>query len=40
MGMQIIGKAQADLAVLQMAFAYEQATGWVDRYPPPALCTT
>ena len=40
MGMQIIGKAQADLAVLQMAFAYEQATGWVDRYPPSALCIT
>ena len=37
MGMQIIGKAQADLAVLQLAFAYEQATQWVDRYPPPML---
>ena len=38
MGMQIIGKAQADLAVLQLAFAYEQATQWVDRFPPPMLC--
>ncbi len=38
MGMQIIGKAQADLAVLQLAFAYEQATQWVDRCPPPMLC--
>ena len=37
MGMQIIGKAQADLAVLQLAFAYEQATRWVDRFPPPML---
>ena len=38
MGMQIIGKAQADLAVLQLAFAYEQATLWVDRFVPPMLC--
>lgn len=38
MGMQIIGRAQADLAVLQLAFAYEQATGWVDRFVPPMLC--
>ncbi len=28
MGLQVIGKARADLAVLQMAFAYEQAAGW------------
>jgi amidase len=38
MGMQIIGKAQADLEVLQLAFAYEQATLWVDKFPPPMLC--
>ncbi|PKN33952.1 MAG: amidase [Deltaproteobacteria bacterium HGW-Deltaproteobacteria-19] len=31
MGVQIIGKARADLAVLQLAFAYEQAT---DRVRP------
>lgn len=37
MGMQIIGKAQADLAVLQLAYAYEQATGWVQRFKPPLL---
>ncbi len=37
MGMQIIGRAQADLAVLQIAFAYEQATGWVGKHPPSAL---
>ncbi|MDO8794286.1 MAG: amidase, partial [Vicinamibacterales bacterium] len=37
MGMQIIGKAQADLAVLQLAYAYEQATQWVQKRPPPSL---
>lgn len=37
MGIQIIGKRQADLAVLQMARAYEQATGWVQKRPPPLL---
>jgi len=29
MGLQIVGKAGADLAVLQLAFAYEQAADWV-----------
>jgi amidase len=28
MGMQIIGRSRADLAVLQLAYAYEQAAGW------------
>jgi amidase len=37
MGLQIIGKAQADLAVLQIAYAYEQATQWVQKRPPPML---
>jgi amidase len=37
MGLQIIGKAQADLAVLQLAFAYEQVTQWVQRRLPPLL---
>lgn len=37
MGIQIIGKRQADLAVLQMARAYEQATGWVQKRPAPLL---
>ncbi len=36
MGMQIIGKNHADLAVLQLAYAYGQATHWV-RDNPPAL---
>lgn len=39
MGLQIIGKAQADMAVLQLAFAYEQATQWVQKRPPPLLNT-
>jgi amidase len=37
MGIQIIGKRQADLAVLKMARAYEAATGWVQKYPPAIL---
>lgn len=35
MGMQIIGRHQADLAVLQLGFLYEQSTGWVRKRPPP-----
>ena len=37
MGMQIIGKNHADLAVLQLAYAYEQATQWVSKHPPALL---
>jgi amidase len=37
MGMQIIGRNFADLAVLQLAFSYEQATEWTDKRPPPLL---
>ncbi len=37
MGLQIIGPAQADLAVLQLAHAHEQQTQWVRRYLPPML---
>jgi amidase len=37
MGIQIIGRRHAELAVLQLAAAYEAATNWVDRYPPPLL---
>ena len=37
MGMQIIGKNHADLAVLQIAYAYEQATNWVADHLPPLL---
>jgi amidase len=35
MGVQLIGKRQSDLAVIRMARAYEEATGWVQSYPPP-----
>jgi len=37
MGIQIIGKRHADLAVLRMARAHEQATGWVRKRPAPLL---
>jgi len=37
MGLQIIGPPRADLDVLQLAYAYEQATQWVQRQPPPLL---
>jgi amidase len=37
MGIQIIGKRHADLDVLKMAYAYEQATGWVQKRPPAIL---
>lgn len=34
MGLQIIGPAHADLAVLQLAYAWEQATGFTQRRSP------
>jgi Asp-tRNA(Asn)/Glu-tRNA(Gln) amidotransferase A subunit family amidase len=37
MGIQLVGRDNADLAVLQLAYAYEQATQWVGRVPPPML---
>lgn len=37
MGMQLIGPPQADLAVLKLAHAYEQASGWVHARQPEAL---
>ncbi len=37
MGMQIIGKNHADFAVLQIAYAYEQATQWAQKKLPPLL---
>jgi amidase len=37
MGVQIIGKNHADFAVLQIAYAYEQATHWVQKQLPPLL---
>jgi amidase len=37
MGLQVIGRHHADLAVLQMAYAYEQETQWTRKYLPPLL---
>jgi amidase len=37
MGMQIIGRNHADFAVLQLAYAHEQATRWVSNRLPPLL---
>jgi amidase len=37
MGLQVIGPPRSDLAVLQLAYAYEQASGWVQRCPPAIL---
>ena len=34
-GLQLIGRPRADHAVLQLAHAYDQATDWVRRAPPP-----
>ena len=34
MGLQLIGRPRGDLAVLQAAHAYDQATRWVERCPP------
>ncbi len=34
MGMQLIGRRGADLAVLRIGEAYHQATDWPGRYPP------
>ncbi len=37
MGLQIIGKPRADLAVLALGHAHEQATQWVRKRPPGLL---
>jgi amidase len=37
MGMQVIGRPHADLAVLQLAYAYEQAAPWTREHLPPLL---
>ena len=37
MGLQVIGRPRADLAVLQLGHAYDQATQWVKRRPPAVL---
>lgn len=35
MGMQLIGKPQSDLEVLQLAYEYEKATNWTTKKPSP-----
>ncbi|MFM7569811.1 MAG: amidase [Betaproteobacteria bacterium] len=35
MGLQLIGKPRGDLQVLQLAHAYDRASDWVRRAPPP-----
>jgi amidase len=37
MGLQIVGPMRAEQSVMQMAHAYDQATGWVTKQPPPML---
>ena len=37
MGMQIVGRHQADFSCLQLAYAYEQATNWVEMRRPALL---
>ena len=37
MGMQIVGRHQADFSCLQLAYAYEQATNWVEMRRPAVL---
>lgn len=37
MGLQIMGKAQADLSVLQLAYAYERASDWIHKKHPAVL---
>jgi amidase len=39
MGMQVIGRHNADLSVLQLAYAYEQAAPWTREHLPPLLKT-
>ena len=36
-GIQIVGPNHADLACLQLAYAYDTATNWAARRPPPLL---
>ena len=37
MGMQVVGRHHADFAVLQLAYAYEQAAPWVRNVLPVLL---
>jgi amidase len=35
MGIQLVGRHHDEVGCLQLARAYERATGWVERHPPP-----
>jgi amidase len=37
MGMQIVGRNQAEFSCLQLAFSYDQATNWINRKKPRLL---
>ena len=37
MGLQIVGPNHGELACLQLAHAYDEATGWVAKRPPSLL---
>jgi len=37
MGLQIVGPNHAEFALLQLAHAYDQASGWMTRHSPPLL---
>jgi amidase len=37
MGLQIVGRNHGELALLQLAQAYDEATQWVTKRPPPLL---
>jgi amidase len=37
MGLQIVAPVGRELSCLQLACAYEEATGWVEKHPPPLL---
>lgn len=37
MGIQVFGRHGEDRAMLEMAEAYHQATGWPERHPPPVI---
>jgi amidase len=39
MGLQLIGPPEGDAALLRLAHAYDLATRWVERVPPPASLT-
>jgi amidase len=39
MGMQIVGRNQAELSCLQLAYAYDQVTGWSEKRRPQLLST-